>query len=62
MFVPGEPRASQALATALIACEQLLEEALEGAVPPHEWAIEDLESLRDRLEERLMAEARRTPP
>jgi hypothetical protein len=47
------------LARALIACEQLLEEALDGEIEPEEWTLEELAGLRDEIEDLLVTEAGR---
>ena len=43
------------LASALIAWEQLLCEAVAGEIEPDEWTVDELLDLRDELERRLGA-------
>jgi hypothetical protein len=57
MWAARSPPATQVLGRALIACETLLQEAIEGQIAPTEWSIEDLQALRDQLEAALASDA-----
>jgi hypothetical protein len=54
--------ATGTLARALIACERLLEEAIEGEIEPTEWTVDELAALRDQVEALLVAETLRDVP
>ncbi|MBD0317389.1 MAG: hypothetical protein ICV71_02615 [Thermoleophilia bacterium] len=56
MFAAAEPTTGP-LARALIACDRLLEEAIEGEIEPTEWTIDELTALRDDVHALLVAEA-----